>query len=325
MAEPIQPPTLGLGVDDLVDWLELTALFHEFGVARVDALLGALEGLEECAEDDIGERDRQREVTIDKIENEFDLRCTHLGEAYPFRLSDGGEELSIDANWRDEKYSFYLICLVTTHVTGSLVLAHPPVGDLLTRLRNRVFQIVATLGVAGLSVGPAFSVGWPRNRGEPIIELLRRASAAGGGFNVRDEAGPYTSDDEKDGGVDVISWTADALPPPPMFYYGQTASGKNWPGKPVESHARVFQTAYMIDQMAGNLSYVTLIPYRVVDTKFWHSQSLLHRAILDRLRLPLRAWQGLQLAGRGVLIDGSEHVADVTDWLNDYLGYAQAA
>lgn len=325
MPTPIDPPTLALDVDDLVDWLELTALFDPFGVARLDALLGSLAELEETAEDNIGERDRKIEQLIERIENEVEFRRHTLGQAYPFELSASGEELIRDDNWRDPKFAFYLVCLVTTHVTGSAILRTPPIGELLTRLRNRVFQIVATLGLAGLSTGPAFSVGWPRQSGETIIELLTRAAAAGGGFNVRNPPGDYVSPQEKDGGVDVISWTAEGMPPPTAFFFGQTASGKNWPSKPVTDHARVFGQAYMLDHMTGNRVYVTLIPYRVLDEKFWYSQHQFHMAILDRLRLPLRAWQGSQLAARGVPIDDADRLEDVTQWLGDFIAYAQAA
>ena len=325
MITPIDPPTLALGVDDLVDWLELTALFDQFGVARVDALLGSLLELEETAEDNIGERDRQREQLIECLENEVEFRRSTLRDAYPFELSASGEELLRYDNWRDQKFAFYLICLVTTHVTGSAILRTPPVGELLTRLRNRIFQIVATLGLAGLSRGPAFSVGWPRQQGETIVQLLTRASVAGGGFNVRNPPGPYVSPDEKDGGVDVIAWTEEGMPPPTAFYFGQTASGKNWPGKPVADHARVFGQAYMLDHMTGNRVYVTLIPYRVLDIAFWNTQNLLHMAILERLRLPLRAWEGTQLAGQGVPIDGADRINDLIQWLDDFIIYAKAA
>lgn len=325
MATPIDPPTLVLGADDLVDWLELTALFDPFGVARFDALLGSLSELKETAEDDIGERDRQREQLIERLENEVELRRSNLGETYPFELSTSGDELLRDENWRDPKFAFYLICLITTHVTGSAILRTPPDGELLTRLRNRVFQIVATLGLAGLATGPAFSVGWPRHTGETIVELLTRAAAAGGGFSVRNPPGAYVSPHEKDGGVDVIAWTDEGIPPPPSFYFGQTASGKNWPGKPVSEHARVFGQAYMLDHMTGNHQYVTLIPYRVLDVKFWNSQCQMHRAILDRLRLPRRAWQGLKLAEGGIPVDDADSVDVLTQWLGDFISYAQAA
>lgn len=325
MATPIDPPTLALGVDDLADWLELTSLFDPFGVARLDSLLGSLTELEETAEDNIGERDRMREQLIESIENEIEARSRVLGETYPFRLTDSGEELFRCENWQAERYVFYLVCLVTTHVSGSSILRKPPIDDLLARLRNRVFQIVAVLGMAGLSVGPAFSIGWPRESRETIVQVLTRAVAAGGGFNVRNPPGPYVSPQEKDGGVDVISWTAEGTPPPTAFYFGQTASGRNWPGKPVTDHARTFGNAYMVDHMTGNRSFVTVIPYRVLDEAFWNSQHLFHMAILDRLRLPLRAWQGLQLAANGVNIDDAERIDVITAWLGEFMEFAQAA
>jgi hypothetical protein len=323
MNMPVDPPTLALDVDDLVDWLELTALFDPFGVARLDALLSSLLQLQETAVDDIGERDQQRERLIEAVENEVDERRRILQVTYPFELSATGEELLRLHDWREIKFTFYLVCLITTHVTGSAILRTPPVGELLVRLRNQIFQIVATLGVAGLSTGPAFSVGWPRQNGESVIQLLTRAAEAGGGFSVRNPPGLYVSPQEKDGGVDVISWRAEGMPPPPTFYFGQTASGKNWPGKPVTEHARVFSQAYMQDHMTGNRNYVTLIPYRVLNQAFWNSQHQFHMAILERLRLPLNAWQGCQLAGRGVLIDGADRLGDVTQWLDDFIDYAQ--
>lgn len=324
MATPIDPPTLSLDVDDLVDWLELTALFDPFGVARLDALLGSLSELEETAEDNIGERDRKIEQLIERLENEIDCRKKHLDQAYPFDLTASGEELLLDEDWRNPKYAFYLICLITTHVTGSPILRTPPTGELLTRLRNRIFQIIATFGLAGLATGPSFSIGWPRQTGETIVELLTRAAAAGGGFSVRNPPGTYVSPHEKDGGVDVISWTAEGMPPPTAFYFGQTASGKNWPSKPVADHARVFGQAYMQDHMTGNRLYVTVIPYRVLDKAFWFSQHQFHRAILERIRLPIRALQGAELASRGVLIDDSDHIGDLSEWLSDFISYAES-
>lgn len=325
MLRAIDPPTLDLNVDDLVDWLELTALLNEFGVARLDALLGSLLELEESAEDNIAERDKRREQTVEGIENEVELRRLSLKEAYPFQLNDTGEELCRADDWSDSKYAFYLVCLITTHVTGSAILGRPPKDDLLTRLRNRVFQIVSTLGLAGLSTGPALSVGWPRRTGETIAVLLGRAVASGAGFAVRNPPGPYVSPQEKDGGIDVIAWTPELVPPPTAFYFAQAASGRNWPGKSVSDHARVFGQAYMQDHMTGNKMCVTLIPYRVLDDAFWNSQHQHHMAILDRLRLPLRALQGLLLSRQGIAIDEAEHISDMTDWLADYLAYAQAA
>ena len=150
-----------MAVDEMVDWLELTALFDAYGVPRLDSLDGALDQLLPEPEDDIGYRDHLKEERRSDIENEIDARANQLGEAYPFRLSDEGEELSVNGSSTDEGNLFYLVCLITSHVTDSAILRVPPQGELLTRLRNRVFQILATLGLAGLAGGPALSVGWP--------------------------------------------------------------------------------------------------------------------------------------------------------------------
>lgn len=325
MVAPIDAPTLKLGVDDLVDWLEFTALFNEFGVARLDALLGALLELEESPEDDIGERDRRREQRTEALENEIELRGRSLGDTYPFELGEGAEELVLAQDWRDQRFSYYLVCLVTSHVTGSPILRTPPTNGLLTQLRNDIFQIIATLGMAGRAAGPALSVGWPRRSGEKIVELLERAVKAGGGFVARNPPGKYVSPNEKDGGIDVIAWTSEEVPPPSAFYFGQTASGRNWPGKPVAAHAKVFHRAYMQDHMTGNHLHFTIIPYRVVDDMEWNNEHYLHGAILDRLRLPAQAWQGSQLAGQGVPIDSADRVGEITTWLSDFIVYAQAA
>lgn len=325
MANPINPPTLTLLDDDLMDWLELTALFDEFGVARVDALLGALSELNESAEDNIAERDRHREQLIERLENEFNVRKNSLCETYPFELNESGVELIRVDSWQEPQFLFYLICLITTHVSGSAILRSPPVDELLVSLRNRIFQIVATLGLAGLSSGPAFSVGWPRRTGEAIVELLQRAAEAGGGFAVRNPPSPYVSPHEKDGGIDVIAWTPAAQPPPTAFFFGQTASGRNWQGKPVTGYAETFSNAYMVDHMTGNRLHFTMIPFRVLDEAIFHNQSLIHRGLLDRLRLPLRAWQGVQVAASGMPVDDAENIDEISQWLANYMTFTQAA
>jgi hypothetical protein len=322
MTAAVDPPSLGLDVADLVDWLELTALFSDFGIARLDAMAGALYQLEETAEDDIGQRDREREKLVEQLENEVELRRLSLGDAYPFSLNDTCEELTRVENWKHNQYTFYLVCLLTTHITGSAILRLPPIGDLLTRLRNQIFQIIATLGLAGLSTGPALSVGWPRRTGESIIQLLTRAANAGAGFTVRNPPGQYIPPQQKDGGIDVIAWTSETVPPPTAFYFAQAATGKNWPVKSVNDHSRVFSQAYMQDHMTGNRISVTLIPFRILDDAFWQSQHQLHMAILDRLRLPAKALQGLKIANQGTQIDEADKVADLISWLDEYINYA---
>lgn len=321
----VDPPTIDLAADNLVDWLEITALLGEFHVARIDEVVSALLQLEETPEDDIAQHDRHRDELVEKIENEIYLRSNQLKDAYPFILSESGEEVSLVDNWTEIDFSFYLVCLIASHVTKSPILRSPPSGGVLYRLRNRIFQMIATLALAGLSRGPAISVGWPRNSGEVITQLLARASSLGAGFDVRQPPGPYVSPKEKDGGVDVIAWNAETLPPPSLFFFAQTASGLDWTEKPVISHASVFKEAYMQDFQCGNKNYVTVMPYRILDTRLYQSQHLHHCALLDRLALPLRAKQGLMLYRSGVNVDDAEHAVDISRWLSDYIHYIHAS
>jgi hypothetical protein len=315
---PIDPPNLESHAAELVDWMELVALFGPYGIARTDALTSSLKQLEENDEEDIGEADKAFEQLRERIENEVELREKHLGDTYPFCLDGDGEELRLVEGWASPVYSFYLICLITSHVTASPILNKPPTGTLLTRLRNRVFQTLATLAISGLTRGPAVSVGWPRISGETIVELLQRASENGAGFNVRTPPGVYTSPDEKDGGIDVLGWTQEVTPPPTHLFFGQTASGGNWPGKPASEHARVFEANYMQDVATGNRQYATIIPFRVTDDRFWNSQNQFHRAVIDRLRLPPNAKVGLELFEAGTMVDEADQVGAVVDWLQEY-------
>lgn len=317
MSPAIDPPNLDLGVDELVDWLELCAVFNEYGVSRMDELIACLRQLEEEAGSDFGDDDRLKEDLIAKIEVEINYRQAQLPDVYPFILEDGAEGLSLIEAWQDAPYSFYIVCLITSHISGS-ILARPPTGNLLIQLRNRIFQIIATLAMAGVAQGSAISVGWPRVRGEPLREVLERAAAAGGAFTVRNPPGPYIPPQEKDGGIDVIAWSGDLRPPPTHFYFAQAASGKNWPGKPVSGHAVAFKNNYIQDLMCNNINHFTLIPFRVPDENDWFNQSAIHAAILDRLRLPMNAWQGLLRSRGGALVDEAQNIPAILAWLTDY-------
>ncbi|MBF9153156.1 hypothetical protein [Novosphingobium jiangmenense] len=81
----------------------------------------------------------------------------------------------------------------------------------------------------------------------------------------------------------------------------------------------------MQDLMTSNHLHFTIIPFRVVNELVWNHENLMHGAILDRLRLPLQAWQGTQLASTGVPIDSADRVDEIVEWLAEFIDYAMAA
>lgn len=320
--EPIIAPPLNSPATILVDWLELIAFFNEFGIARFDVLQGALTEQEEEPEENIGRNDRENETIIDEIENEIIAREKACNGSYPFELSDDAEELSLKAGWDAEEHSVYFVCLLTSHLTKNSLFGFKVDAALITRLRNRVFQIISTVAMAGFANGSAASTGWPRPNNEPIIETLKRAQARGAGFIVRDAAGPDTPRAEKDGGIDVISWSVDDRDPPSILYYGQVASGNDWKGKPASTYEKSFATHYFHVWPRGNVAFATLIPFRELDVSIWYDQNMQHGTLLDRTRVPRHAREGIALAASGQEMDEVDNFPEVMNWISDFRGRA---
>ncbi|MDH0116791.1 hypothetical protein N7379_20070 [Rhizobium pusense] len=314
--EPVLTPSVDSSEGILVDWLELVAFFNEFGIARLDALVSSLDQQEE-EDADFGTKDKREDELREKIGNEIAFREADCEGAYPFEHSEDGEELRLKDNWRDEQYAFYLTCLLTSHLTASQILEKTVHPDLISRLRNRVFQVVSVFAMAGLAQGPAASVGWPRESKEAIIAVLKRAEERGAGIRPRTEAGEYTRPREKDGGIDVMSWTNDNRLPPALLYYAQVASGANWHGKPVITFVETFEDNYLDLKPRGNRGYATLIPYRETDFVQWFHEHSVHKLLLDRTRIPKHGWAGVVLSRSGIHMDEAANLPQVTTWVEN--------
>lgn len=314
---PLSPPSMASSITTLVDWLELIAFTDEFGTSRLDALVGSLEQQEEEQDEDISARDIKWDAVREAIENEVDARARGCAGHYPFELSDDGEELRLIAGWEHERYKFYLVCLLTSHLTGSPIVDVPIDEALIARLRNRVFQIVSVFTMAGLARGSAASIGWPREAKDTIIQVLKRTEGRGSGITTKAVAGEYKRPSEKDGGIDVISWSIGDRPPPILFYYAQAASGNNWRGKPVMHFVEGFERNYMDDGPRGNRVYATLIPFREPDFKTWYHEHLEHKTLLDRTRIPRHGWEGVEMSRNGIEMDESANLPQVTAWVED--------
>ena len=105
------------------------------------------------------------------------------------------------------------LCLIASHISNSSIFKRAPrEAKFLTRFRNRVYQIMGTLAVAGRAGGPSVSVGFPRESKETILDALRRAEGWGFGLAPRDKPGRHSQPQAKDGGIDVIGWPLGIAP-----------------------------------------------------------------------------------------------------------------
>lgn len=314
----IATPAIDAGADLLVDWLEFMAFFDEYGRARVDDLAGSERTQLEEPVEDIAAADQHDDRLREAIENEVTARRKALVCAYPFNLDEDGEELQFMGGHDQPAACFYLACLIASHVTGSPILVEPPSDDLVQRLRNRVFQVIGTLAVAGLVQGSAVSVGYPRETKEAILDVLRRAEEWGFGLLPRDKPGRHANPRAKDGGVDVIGWPSSDRPPPPAVWFGQLASGKKWEEKPVLLDYGNFVDDFLEGQGTGQHNFLTMIPFRLVDDLQLQRASKVHRYIADRCRAPLHALRALALPDRGIPLDEIQNVEQVVNWIREY-------
>ncbi len=318
-------PASNADADLQLDWLELRAFFDEFGKARLDELSGGRRTLEEEQSEDIAEFDVADDAFRSDIETELDVRKKKLGSAYPFDMSGDGEEIELIVPADSENACFYLLCLIASHISKSPILTTPPEGEILTRFRNRVYQIMGTLAVAGHAGGPAISLGFPRATKETILDALRRAENWGIGLAPRDKPGRHSQPRSKDGGIDVIGWPVQDRPPPAVIWFGQLASGHDWVEKPAHLEYDQFMNDFFEDRGTGQHTYMTLIPFRITDPLVWDRASTKHKFICDRCSTPKHALAGIALSKLGVNLDEIGNLAQVTGWIADYRVYALAA
>lgn len=318
-AKVLSSPPAGSEIDIIVDWLELEAFLSLFGVANLDDVISSQDLQTDDAEVDIGEKDRADEELRSTIETEIQFRAKALGNAYPFALSDDGEQLCLTvAEALDAPSSTYLVCLILSHVTQSPILSVAPDPGLVRDARKRLFQIIATLAAAGHAQGGAVSLGWPREKKESIIDVVTRAVGLSGAGQAR--AAPHQLEPKgaKDGGLDVLAWkVAPDAPPPELFYFVQAASGNNWKAKSAKGDYDQFLHCYFAAVPECGHAFLTICPFRVSDDDKAYQQ-LAHGTVSDRTRAPVMAMAALEAAGNGADIDEAENFPLLGKWLQRY-------
>ena len=238
--------------------------------------------------------------------------------SYPFSLSDDGEVVSFKPRHARPGGRFYLLCLVLAHVAKSRVLDVVPHETAVRVARNRHFQCLATLALAGEMNGPSIWMGWPRLTDESILDVVGRACALAGTGTRKALPGQTASAYSKDGGIDVLSWRpAVDHPPPTSFAFGQTASGQDWAAKSARLDAESLMQGYFEERPNCNHVTFTVVPHRLADDEM-RQQHHRHGAILDRTRAPIMAWRGLIFSQQGMHVDGANSSALISRWLRAF-------
>lgn len=300
------------------DWLELVAYYSGDAKADLDVLISQLEMEADRENEDTGDDDEFVEDTKLGVIVEIERRGEILGAAYPFAMSADGARLQMIFDGSVGQ-AIYLFSLVVAHARGSLLVNEDMQPSQATLVAARdVFQICATLGAAGKTGGPSFSVGWPRADKTGFLEKLKEVWAQFGDGTPHDVAPAHAPASVKDAGIDVLSWFPEPDGQPGHgFVLGQVASGANWKDKSIKPDIEQFMALWFQNQPVSQPHPVMFIPF-LLDAHLMLRQTPRHGYILDRGRLPAYAARAFEVvaAGNGP-VERLDEAVSIQNWLRD--------
>lgn len=311
----IEPPSQADDTEALVDYLELYALVH--GRSQVRTVIDDLR-IQTDVDFDLIDQNAGEDAAMAEIERVVEERARHTGDHYPFTMSDRADEVVFigrrDGNLTHGQEA-YVTCLL---ISGFRRLAggwDPELDELKVQMHQRVFQLLATIAVAGLSGRSAITLGWPRREGEEILAALARGYMRGSGVQPKQVPSAIARARDKDGGVDALGWsvTGPAAVLPNAIWWAQVASGRGWRDKAVKQDATYFLQAY-VDSAGQNQNYVTIIPFSRISETPDPYIDFMHGKVLDRNELPSLFSSGLALSDSGIDIDEVQHLAELAAW-----------
>ncbi len=304
----------------IADWLEFQVLCSEFSSCSLRNVLRMSDEDQDAENADIGEQDSINERCVEKAVSEIQVRTTSLKTAYPFEITEDGNELVIKESLGAGAYT-YIYCLLFSHVNREDVLIPDPPHAPKDR---DLLQICATIAAAGYIYGNATSFGFPRANGDGFLTALTAVyeKIKDGVVVANIPAGLPSA--VKDGGIDVIAWqdTPDGGAGG-LYMLGQVASGSNWQDKSVKPDIGLFHVYWFVRQPASTPLPAMFIPFcldvreneTLDDVSYYKTHK--YGELFYRYKLPLSVDNGLTLEA---IIENSQSIERVDDF-NDVIEY----
>lgn len=308
--------------DLAADYLELSAFFAGNSQVHVQIIKDALEiGAEEDYRD-IDSEIRHREE-VEAVAVECMVEREHaLGTAYPFRVDETGDVVTVKDNGPTLGQAAYLVSLILSNLNAvSPLLNEPQVHPAKNEIRKlrEFFQYFATAAVAAEIGGPAWSFGFPRPGKTgfmtKLTEIWREFRDGTPG------ADPSAPTHPKDDQIDVFARRMgnDKLPGF-LFVAAQVATGANWRQKSLTSHV---QKAFQSRWFQPRQPVTPFIPYHVIpfarlELNFRDDVLTLGCNVLHRLRVPRRVEEAIDLVQKDVAIEAFDELPAAIRWVEEY-------
>lgn len=250
-------------VHELVDVLELTALFSREKAAYVDSLIGALDIGEDHHSEVIDQSDEGAEETSARIADEIKSRAETLGSnAYPFRISENGEVLNRLDVLHFGHVAYLIMLLINNSWAGGKLDAPLKLTPAEERSARNVFEVVSAVAAVGYADGPSFLIGTNRGGAEALLRRLAKVAQVANEGKARSALHPDAPRDANDDGVDIIAISpeVDNRPPVRGFFLAQSASGANYVNKPIKNLVDSWMDLWFEQKPANPCVAVVFVP-----------------------------------------------------------------
>ena len=316
----IDPPLVSDDPAVLADWLELITILSAEQAGFLSVVLDSADIAQDAEIEDISANDISRDLHAEAITEAIFARRTALGpDAYPFEMSANGECLHITPN-RTYGHSTYLACLMISHSwrSGKLVTPASLSNDELTDARIQ-FEVMTAVAAVGLASGPSFLLGTNRAGAQGLRDRIAHICNTVGEGNAREVLHPAAPAAANDDGVDVLAVHQEIDGPPHRtFWFCQSASGENYPNKPIINQIDGFLDIWFSERPA-HTSGALFFPAAVETVRaIYLTRRLGH--LCHRLRMPHYAQIGFAMISENVdLIHYVEDIYSPVTWLDQCL------
>lgn len=299
----IASPTVDATEVNLVDWLELNALFDAQGRGYVDQIINSFDFEADFDDPDVADADAAEEDIRNRIAAEVERRRRNLGNSYPFDVYSVGEIIRYTGCETHGRLA-YLVSLLAEHSwKGGLLSGDSRYNGVEQVALRNAFEVIAALAAAGYTRGPAFLIGTNRSGAVALLQRVQEICDHVGEGRARPAVEDFAPPNANDDGVDVIAVQLEQDGPPHSgFYFCQSASGANFREKPITNEIPNFVETWFEIAPVNRRALVVVAAMLSRSELTRQSRRLGH--ILHRDRVPFYADIGAELAEQGIrLVD----------------------